>query len=134
MTRLHFNLRDEDIVDDTAVNAVEGVLGVQRRGGQYQVIIGQNVPDVYREVCRAAGIDEGKAIDENLDSAVAPDLKTVVSKVLDYLSGSIIPMIPVIMVAGLFKTIQVIPCFCSSIRLEAPASSGPRLPGRRGLS
>lgn len=134
MTRLHFNLRDEDIVDGTAVNAVEGVLGVQRRGGQYQVIIGQNVPDVYREVCRLAGIDEGKAIDENLDSAVAPDLKTVVSKVLDYLSGSIIPMIPVIMVAGLFKTIQVIPCFCSSIRLEAPASSGPRLPGRRGLS
>lgn len=46
MTRLRLNLKDESIVDDNKVKAVKGVLGIAHSGGQYQIIIGQNVPKV----------------------------------------------------------------------------------------
>ena len=40
VTRLRFNLRSMDGVDDAKVKAVPGVVGVVNKGGQYQVIIG----------------------------------------------------------------------------------------------
>lgn len=120
MTRLRFNLKDEACVSDDVVKALDGVFGVQRTAGQYQVIIGQNVSDVYRIVCDEAHIKEQDAVDENLDGGglqKAFSLKAVGSGILDYLSGSIAPIIPAIMVAGLFKAIQVIlgPTFLSVI-------------------
>lgn len=117
MTRLRFNLHDGAVPSDDAVKGIDGVLGVQRAGGQYQVIIGQNVSDVYRIVCQETGLSEQKGIDENLDGGEAKPgeasrgpltLKRIGAGVLDYLSGSIAPIVPIIMVAGLFKAIQVI--------------------------
>ena len=110
MTRLRFNLKDESIVSDDAVKAVDGVLGVVRQGGQYQVIIGQKVPHVYKELCSVAGLEEQAAVDENLDDAGEKKLtpKAVGAAILDYLSGSMVPIVPIITVAGLFKVIQVI--------------------------
>ena len=50
MTRLRLNLKDDSTPNDEQVKKIPGVLGVARSGGQYQVIIGQNVPKVYKEV------------------------------------------------------------------------------------
>lgn len=111
MTRLRFNLKDEACVNDDEVKALDGVLGVQRTAGQYQIIIGQNVSEVYRFVCKEAHIKEQDVVDENLDGTgpkKALTLKSVGNGLLDYLSGSIAPIIPAIMVAGLFKAVQVI--------------------------
>ena len=38
MTRLRFTLKDESIVDDEKVKNIKGVMGVMKKGGQYQVI------------------------------------------------------------------------------------------------
>ena len=108
MTRLRFNLKDDSVPVDDEVKAIEGVLGIQRSGGQYQVIIGQNVSDVYAEVCKLADLSESVAIDEEANEKKPLTLKGIGKAILDYLSGSIVPVVPVIMVAGLFKTIQVI--------------------------
>lgn len=110
MTRLRFNLKDESVPNDDEVKAIDGVLGMQRAGGQYQIIIGQTVPDVYAEVCRLAGLAEAAPIDENLDEPEKGPLtlKGVGEAILDYLSGSIVPVVPLIMIAGLFKTIQIV--------------------------
>lgn len=111
MTRLRFNLKDESIVDDEKVKAVDGALGVVRQGGQYQVIIGQKVPHVYKELCAIGGFGEQPAVDENLDEATEKksfSWKGVGKAILDYLSGSMVPIVPIITVAGLFKVIQVI--------------------------
>lgn len=40
MTRLRLTLKDESIVNDDAVKAIDGIIGAVRAGGQYQVIIG----------------------------------------------------------------------------------------------
>uniref|UniRef100_UPI0035C78171 PTS transporter subunit EIIB n=1 Tax=Lactiplantibacillus plantarum TaxID=1590 RepID=UPI0035C78171 len=47
MTRLRFNLKDESIPNDGEVQNIPGVIGVNRAGGQYQIIIGQAVSKVY---------------------------------------------------------------------------------------
>lgn len=43
MTRLRFVLKDESKVDAAAVKAIDGVMGVVQQGGQFQIIIGNNV-------------------------------------------------------------------------------------------
>lgn len=108
MTRLRFNLKDAEIPQDEEVKAVDGVMGVARAGGQYQIIIGQNVPKVYESLCDKAGLTKQDAVDENLDECQPLTAKSIAHGILDYLSGSIVPVVPVIMVAGLFKTIQVV--------------------------
>ena len=50
MTRLRFTLKDESIVDDEAVKKTKGVMGIMKKAGQYQIIIGNDVANVY---CRA---------------------------------------------------------------------------------
>ena len=52
MTRLRFNLADEDLASDSEVENVPSVLRVIRQGGQYQVVIGNDVPKVYSELLR----------------------------------------------------------------------------------
>lgn len=109
MTRLRFNLKDMSIPDDKAVGNLDGVLGAQTSGGQYQVIIGQNVPKVYAEICSLGGFAQQAAIDENLD---APKEKLTPKKIgmniMNYLSGTMVQMIPVMMSAGLFRTLLAI--------------------------
>ena len=67
MTRLRINLKDESKVDINEVKGIKGVLGAQFSGGQFQIIIGQHVSEVYPEFCSMAGIGAAAAIDENLD-------------------------------------------------------------------
>ena len=43
MTRLRFNLKDESIVDDAKVKAIDGVIDIRHSAGQYQVIVGPKV-------------------------------------------------------------------------------------------
>lgn len=108
MTRLRFNLKDRSIVDADKVRQLDGIIGVQEAGGQFQVIVGQNVSKVYDELCALGGFAKQAAIDENLDAPkekLTP--KLVGQKILNYLSGSMFPLIPVFMAGGLFK------CFAS---------------------
>ena len=110
MTRLRLNLKDQSIPNDDEVKKIKGVLGAQWSGGQYQVIIGQNVPKVYDAVVKMGAAGEG-SIDENLDPDMPKEkltLKKVGTNILNYLSGSMVPLIPVLMCAGLFRTIQTI--------------------------
>ena len=53
-TRLRFRLRDEGKADTHALNHTSGVVTVIRSGGQYMVVIGPHVVDVYSAVCSAA--------------------------------------------------------------------------------
>lgn len=109
MTRLRLNLKDQGIPSDEEVKKINGVLGVVRSGGQYQIVIGQNVPKVYEEVCKIGGFAVKAAVEENLDGPkekLTP--KAVGSNILNYLSGSMAQLIPVMIAAAMFKTVLVI--------------------------
>lgn len=50
ITRLRFKLKDESKAHDQVLKDMEGVVTVMKSGGQYQVVIGNHVPDVYADV------------------------------------------------------------------------------------
>ena len=50
MTRLRFTLKDESIVDDEAVKKTKGVMGVMKKAGQYQIILGTGKPPTPHEL------------------------------------------------------------------------------------
>ena len=125
MTRLRINYKDQSKINVDAIKGIKGVLGAQFSGTQFQVIIGQHVSDVYPEFCKIAGVGTADAIDENLDKEPF-DIKKVPNKMLDYISGSIAPILPIMMGAGWFKLfyallgpnlLNVLPETCDLMRL-----------------
>jgi PTS system beta-glucosides-specific IIC component len=111
MTRLRFNLKDDSVIDEDHIKEIKGVLGFVRSGGQNQIIIGQNVDKVYDEVCKLGDIAQQAEIKENLDKDLPKEkltAKKVGSNIMNYLAGSLTPLIPLIIAAAMFKTVQVI--------------------------
>ncbi|HJG30787.1 MAG TPA: PTS transporter subunit EIIC [Collinsella ihuae] len=109
MTRLRFNLKDRSKAKPEAVNAVKGVIGSQESGTQFQVIIGNNVEKVYNELCDLGGFKRESAVEENLDAPKEKlTLKKVGQNILDYLSGSLTQLIPLLIGAAMFKTVQAV--------------------------
>jgi len=109
MTRLRLNLKDQSLADKDRITAVNGVLGVVKTGGQFQIVIGNNVDDVYKEVCDIGQFTAEAAIDENLDTPKEKfTFKKLGGNILDYLAGSITPLIPALMVAVIFKMVTAV--------------------------
>lgn len=98
VTRLRFNLKDESIANDDVLKNMDGVVTVMKTAGQYQVVIGNHVPDVYSEVLNQAGISADQA------SSVENTKKmSIVDKGIDILSGIMMPSIGILCAAGIIK-------------------------------
>ncbi|MFR2847964.1 MAG: PTS glucose/sucrose transporter subunit IIB [Hungatella hathewayi] len=70
VTRLRFNLKDQSLADEEAIGKLNGVLGTKIQNGQFQVIIGNKVNEVYAAFCELAGLEKD-GINENLDLGIA---------------------------------------------------------------
>ena len=65
MTRLRFKLQDESKANTDVLKETDGIVTVIQSGGQYMVVIGQQVADVYDAVCTVGHITPGGAVDDN---------------------------------------------------------------------
>ena len=109
MTRLRLNVKDDAKVNPEEIKKVPGVIGYVNKGGQHQIIIGQTVDKVYREFCSLGSFTAKEAVKENLDAPkekLTP--KAIGNNILNYLAGSLTPLIPLIIAAALFRTFQSI--------------------------
>lgn len=105
LTRLRLHLKDDGLVDDGAVRALPGVLGTKWSGGLYQIIVGQNVDKVCQYIVGAGAASAGY-LDFDLDSEERDTSRGAIDvgqAILGYLSGSMVPLMPMLMAAGLFK-------------------------------
>lgn len=102
MTRLRLNVKDKSKVQVENVKKIKGVVGAQFSGEQFQVIIGQHVSDVYPEFCSIAGLSAAEAVDEVLDKEPF-NIKKIPANVLDAISGTMAPLLPILMGAGFMK-------------------------------
>ena len=59
VTRLRFKLKDESKADTQALKDRDGIIDVIQKGGQYQVVIGNDVEDAYDAVLKAGGLAGG---------------------------------------------------------------------------
>lgn len=101
-TRLRFNLKDDGRVNRKHLEETRGVMGVVNKGGQFQVVIGSDVPNVYRELNQMGrfGDTEGEKNEK--------DERGVVSRFLDTLAGIFTPIIPAITGAGILKAFMAL--------------------------
>lgn len=102
MTRLRFNLKDQSLANQKEIEEIPGVLGTMIQSGQFQVIIGETVPDVYEELCKLAGIAQQQAIDENLDGNVEKK-KFGAGLIFEVISGVFAPVVTAFAGAGVLK-------------------------------
>lgn len=104
MTRLRFVLKDQSMPKKQEVEKIKGVMGTNIAGGQYQVIIGNSVGNVYKEVVAITGAGDTAG-------ASAPGEKKKVNPItaaLDFISGCMTPLFPAIIAGGLIKVLLVI--------------------------
>lgn len=99
-TRLRFVLKDNTLVNEGVLKKTQGVMGTTKSGGQFQIIIGTEVPKVKKEVENILGADFKETKSTAKDGFV--------NKILGVLSGSITPMIPALTGAGLMKAFMAL--------------------------
>ena len=99
-TRLRFNLKDNKKAKTSEIKNINGVMGVVDKGGQYQVIIGNDVNHVYKEVVKIANLD---TMSSNTSEEV--DNRKPVAKVIDTITGIFTPILPAITAAGMMKAV-----------------------------
>lgn len=99
MTRLRFNLKDESIVDDAKVKAIDGVIDIRHSAGQYQVIVGPKVDKVYEIVAKETGIDTGKS------TADEGETKGFLGKLMKLISGIMMPVLPALIACGMINAV-----------------------------
>ncbi len=98
-TRLRFNLKDKSKANTSAIKNINGVMGVVDKGGQYQVIIGNDVNHVYKEITKIAKLDNTTSNTEEVDD------RKPVAKVIDTITGIFTPILPAITAAGMMKAV-----------------------------
>lgn len=95
-TRLRFTIADPSKVDRDALKATAGVMGVVGSGAECQVVIGNDVVEVYDEIMKIA--DFGK-----VPEAASDGKKDIGGMVLDLMVGIFQPLVPAIAGGGILK-------------------------------
>ncbi|WEV39547.1 beta-glucoside-specific PTS transporter subunit IIABC [Lactobacillus sp. ESL0681] len=116
VTRLRFNLVNKDLVKLDEIKKVNGVMGAQFSGDQFQVIIGNEVEDAFDAVQGQLG-----NIATNDNESDEKPKENILSQLMDFISGTFTPAMPAVISAGLLKGVVAI---IQSFKLMAPSSAG----------
>ena len=98
ITRLRFKLKDESKAHDQVLKDMEGAVTVMKSGGQYQVVIGNHVPDVYADVLPLLGLEEGGS--QQKEEGLKGNL---FNRFIDIISGIFQPILGIMAACGMVK-------------------------------
>lgn len=114
-TRLRFTLKDESIAKDEELKAMTGVLGVMKAGGQYQVIVGNEVSKYYTTIKQILSSETNTSsenfemkedvaqIKGKLDSIREKNKEKLINKISRMLMNTVYPLVPTMAAVGVFK-------------------------------
>ena len=109
-TRLRLTIRDESLVDRATCESIPGVLGFVKNNDEYHIIIGTNVPAVFREFSTLGDFAKGDAVDD--PATAAADKKRQGTnwflKISDFIAGSVLPALPIIVAGGMMSCVLVV--------------------------
>ncbi|MCL6885436.1 beta-glucoside-specific PTS transporter subunit IIABC [Clostridioides difficile] len=97
ITRLRFTLKDESIANDNVLKNMEGIVTVMKSGGQYQVVIGNHVEAVYKDVVEIIDLDDSSTSSETKKSG------NILDKGIDIISGIFQPVLGIMAACGMLK-------------------------------
>lgn len=101
ITRLRFKLKDESKANTEMIKSIKGVITVVQSGGQYQVVIGNHVPEVYKELLDYGGIQS-----DSTGQVEKP--QGLLNKFIDVISNIFSPIIGVLIASGMIKGLTIL--------------------------
>lgn len=108
-TRLRLEIKDQSLVDLEQIKAIPGVFGAHWSGAQLQIVIGQDVANVYDVICEKTGLKKQAAVNENLDQDLTEGKKNKFSfySIVEIISNAVIPSLVVMIGAGMVKVLLI---------------------------
>lgn len=104
VTRLRFKLKDEGKANTDVLKDTDGIVTVMRSGGQYQVVIGNHVPDVFESVVRVGHLESLSA--KAADGDDTPEEKmSPLNFLINIITGVFTPFLGVLCACGILKGI-----------------------------
>ncbi|MDE6993007.1 MAG: beta-glucoside-specific PTS transporter subunit IIABC [Lachnospiraceae bacterium] len=102
ITRLRFTLKDEGKAKDDVLKAMEGVVTVMKSGGQYQVVIGNHVPEVFEDVMELIDLKEDGGQGEKEKNG------RLLDRAIDVVSGIFQPILGIMAACGMLKGLNTL--------------------------
>lgn len=99
VTRLRFKLKNHDKADKKALEDHEDIVTVRETSGQFQIVIGNHVPGVYKAVVAEGGFENEKQEDDSQDD----EKKGLFNSFIDIISNIFLPVLPLLMATGIIK-------------------------------
>ncbi|HBQ6717953.1 TPA: PTS beta-glucoside transporter subunit IIABC [Klebsiella quasipneumoniae subsp. similipneumoniae] len=106
-TRLRFKLKDNGKADAEGLKANPGVIMVVESGGQFQVVIGNHVHDVWQAVRQEAGLS-----DDSEPTAESVEKGSLLGQIIDVVSGIFTAFIGVLAASGILKGMLALAVVC----------------------
>ncbi|WP_434751103.1 beta-glucoside-specific PTS transporter subunit IIABC [Paenibacillus amylolyticus] len=116
-TRLRMNLKDPNQAKTEEIKAMDGIMGAVYSGGQYQVIIGNDVSYVYNELKQMITINTDEKPEPNKKRDMS--FKGLFESFAGLITGIFQPIIPAIAAAGMFKALLLL---CTSLGILSKES------------
>ncbi len=101
-TRLRFELNDKSKVEMKKLEKLPGVISVVHKGGQFQVIIGNDVQTSYRAIINETS---GLINSPNKQHNKNVEKENIISRFISVISTTFTPIIPAITGAGMIKAV-----------------------------
>ncbi|EAC9532778.1 PTS glucose transporter subunit IIA [Listeria monocytogenes] len=101
-TRLRFKLKDTSIANTAVIEKLDGVVSVVQSGGQYQVVIGNTVSDVFK------AISEISSINQNEPNPADKKKEKFLDRAIDLVSSIFTPILPALIGGGMIKGLLMI--------------------------
>ncbi|NOW06663.1 beta-glucoside-specific PTS transporter subunit IIABC [Clostridium beijerinckii] len=104
VTRLRFKLLDNSKANKSIIEELEGVISVVESGGQFQVVIGNTVGDVYKEIIKLTNlVNDKKEINNEVKEKTS-----IGNKALDLISGIFAPVLSILASVSILKGLLAI--------------------------
>ncbi|SEA04846.1 PTS system beta-glucoside-specific IIA component, Glc family /PTS system beta-glucoside-specific IIB component, Glc family /PTS system beta-glucoside-specific IIC component, Glc family [Oribacterium sp. KHPX15] len=97
MTRLRLTLKDETKANDDQVKSIKGVKSIVKQGGQYQIVIGNEVSNLFKEFSKLGNFTEG--------SKAAKPTGNAVQRLFGFVAGCMTPLLPAMLGTGMVKVL-----------------------------
>lgn len=101
VTRLRFKLKDETKTDENSLSKLKGVISIVKGNGQFQVVVGNAVEDIFNAIQRQYSIGETEVKEEKKSG-------TLFTRALNMMSAILNPIVIALAGAGMIKALLVI--------------------------
>lgn len=105
-TRMRFKLKDRAKADKEAIENLEGVISVIENGGQFQVVIGNNVAYVYKEFLKVAGLKDEAAVKAEKEDDEKKE--NIFATLMDVISAIFTPILGAMIGSGIIKGLLMV--------------------------